>query len=173
MTVSNLIINSGFETGTLEGWTARNVSVTTVSPHTGRYSAFFPSGSTNSFLEQTVSIEPGQNFQLLVSLSKSGALPNPELNLSVTFLNEANTEVGFGLSTEVTSGTLPSVLLNDWHEVYQVTGTAPVNATQARIQITQMNNRWYYSGILVDDVHLLSFGDGTGATGATGPFITF
>lgn len=171
MTVHNLITNGGFETGTLDGWASTNAMITAVSPHSGRYSAMFPAGLAPSSLSQTVTVEPGENFNLFVSLAKFGIFQNPTIQLRITFLNQNNTEVGTGLSTEITSGTLPSAIFNNWHEIYQVTGVAPANATQARVEIIKTDSRLYYSPVLIDDVNLLSYPSGMGPTGPTGMFI--
>lgn len=168
LTVQNLITNGGFETGDLEGWGTLNTMVTYFSPHTGNYAAFFPSGATPASMSQTVTIEPGESFKLLVSLAKFGLLPHPRINISVTFFNENNAQVGTGLNTVITNGTLPSATLNNWHEVYQITAAAPETATQARVELSKADHRFYYSSVLIDDVMLLRFPGSSAPPGATG-----
>lgn len=169
LTVHNLISNGGFERGNLEEWDSLNTMITSFSPHTGHYSAMFLSGVTPAYLAQTVTIEPGEGFKLLVSLAKFGILQHPSINISVTFFDENNDEVGTGLNTVITNGTLPSALFNNWHEVYQITGAAPETATQAKVEISKADHQVYYSSVLIDDVNLLSFSGYSDPPGVTGP----
>jgi hypothetical protein len=63
---ANLIVNGGFETGTLSPWSkTNNVSVVTSGPHTGTNDALFSQIASPSFnsLSQTISTSTG-NFDL-------------------------------------------------------------------------------------------------------------
>src|SRR5699024_10344242 len=126
-------------------------------------------GISQSSLTQTVPVTTGQNFQLLVSLAKYGFLPSPLLSIRVSYLNDDNIEVGAGLDTIMTSGSLPNVFLDSWKEIYHVTDTAPDAATQVRVEILKPAGRFYTSNVLVDDVALLAFTTGTTPPGPTGP----
>ncbi|WP_052360724.1 NTTRR-F1 domain [Oceanobacillus manasiensis] len=171
MAVTNLILNGGFETGTLSEWSAQNSYVTASSPHSGRYAAVLRSGLSASSLSQLVPIMPGENFQLLISLSRYGVFGSPRLILRVYFLNELNLEVGMGLDVEIARGSLPNALTNNWQEIYYITEEAPETATQARIEISKPAGNLFSSTVMVDDVALLDFetGSGEGEPGPTGP----
>ena len=70
MGINNLIINGGFETGTLTPFIATNTFIDSLQSHTGYWSARFPGGNSTSSLVQSVPVTPGTKLELLVSLSK-------------------------------------------------------------------------------------------------------
>ncbi|MDY0410350.1 NTTRR-F1 domain [Virgibacillus soli] len=172
MAINNLLLNGGFEDGNLDNWSATNTTISDHS-HTGNFSARFRCIGSAS-LSQTVPISNGRNYQLLISLAKSGILPAPSLVLRVTFLNEVDMVVGNGTQVNIPANNLPNVFFNTWHHVYQITEDAPPEATQAKVQILKFDpNNSFYSSVLIDDVQLLDFeASGTmppGPTGPTGP----
>jgi len=59
--VTNPVVNPGFETGSLSGWTASGVAAATRYPHTGSYAATLgnSSPSTDSTLAQTFTLPAG------------------------------------------------------------------------------------------------------------------
>ncbi|MFD2628589.1 NTTRR-F1 domain, partial [Oceanobacillus kapialis] len=168
MAVTNLIVNGGFESGTLSEWSSSNSYVTISSPHSGNYAAVLRNGIGAASLSQIVPITSGESYQLLVSLSRYGLLGSPRLIIRVYFLNELNLEVGTGLEVEVTSGSLPNAVNNNWQELYHVTEPAPETASQARVEISKPFGSFFSSAVLVDDVALLDF-DGEGGEGSPGP----
>ncbi|HLR09305.1 MAG TPA: NTTRR-F1 domain [Bacillota bacterium] len=170
MAVSNLLINGGFERGSLDGWIGNNAYITASYSHSGQFSANISPGSTPSSLVQTVPItDSGQNYQLLVSLAKYGFFQSPALTIRVSYLNSDNIEVGTGGSTIIIDGSLPNVLLESWKEIYLVTDVAPAAATQVQVEIAKLAGRFYTSNVLVDDVALLAFTTDTTPPGPTGP----
>ncbi|HLR41536.1 MAG TPA: NTTRR-F1 domain, partial [Virgibacillus sp.] len=76
MAINNLIVNGGFETGTLDGWSAVNANVSGLKSHAGRFSAVFM-GRSQASLSQTVPISGDQSLELLVSLSKYSLATSP------------------------------------------------------------------------------------------------
>lgn len=172
MAVNNLITNGGFESGNLDGWSQINAFVTPYTPHSGRFVAGFNSGAQDAAISQLVPITPGQNFQLLVSLSKYGLLQSPTIELSVTYLDTNNTVVGTGLSMVIPNGSLPSSFLSNWQVIYQVTEMAPTDATMAQVEIRKPYRPFFSSLVFIDDVNLLAF-EPTTPPGPTGPTGTF
>lgn len=171
---NNLIANGGFETGTFADWSANNAAIATNHSHSGSYSAYFPAGNSHSSLTQTAPISAGDNVQLLISLAKFGFQRNPRIIIRIAYLDDMNTEVGSGLNLAIEPGTLPNVILNNWHEIYQVTDIAPANATQVRIEISKPMGMYFSSNVLIDDVSLLTVdSDVSGPPGPTGPTGTF
>ncbi|HBZ09404.1 MAG TPA: collagen-like protein, partial [Bacillus bacterium] len=167
MSVTNLINNGGFETGTLGGWTANNTSITTSHTHTGQYAAVFNQGFVASSLTQTVPISPNQSYLLKVSLASQGS---NQIILRVIYLNENNVEVGTGLDINVPFGQLfPVSIYENWKEIYQVTEPAPSTATKARVEIIKPGNLSAMFRVVIDDVVLLEFEGSDGVPGPTGP----
>ena len=80
MPLINLIVNGGFETGTLPPWTGVGASVTSAYSHSGAYSAELSPNSVNAFIAQLVPVVPGQTYDFEASLAKIGPLPS--MNLS-------------------------------------------------------------------------------------------
>ncbi|WP_328128589.1 NTTRR-F1 domain, partial [Priestia megaterium] len=58
MSIQNLIINGGFETGTLTSWSSANTTVTSQFSHSGSFSARFQSSPFTSYIGQFVPLNP-------------------------------------------------------------------------------------------------------------------
>src|SRR5699024_8426839 len=99
LAINNLIVNGGFETGTLDGWSAVNANVSGLISHAGRFSAVFM-GRSQASLSQTVPISGDLSLELLVSLSKYSLATSPAISIQVVYLNADNAEVGRGLDVE-------------------------------------------------------------------------
>ncbi|WP_200411107.1 NTTRR-F1 domain [Virgibacillus salexigens] len=169
MTVNNLLLNGGFETGDFQSWEIMNSTITQFYSHTGNASAKLGGGTSPASISQTVPVAPGQNFQLLASLSSTRFLSNPRVTLVVDFLDENNAVITNGLFVEISQGDLPNAVSSNWTEIYHTTDIVPETATQAIVQISKQSGNFLSSSILVDDVALLDFDSNPDIPGPTGP----
>ncbi|MEH7521557.1 NTTRR-F1 domain, partial [Priestia megaterium] len=167
MSIQNLIINGGFETGTLTPWTSANTTVTSQFSHSGSLSARFQSSPFASYIGQFVPLNPGESMEVLASFAKVGTAPSTPVFIQVTFYDSLSNFLGPGLGTTILGGRIPTADNNTWLEIYQTTTPAPPNTTQAFILI-YTSPQAGTANVLVDDVALLVAPD-TGATGPTGP----
>src|SRR5699024_4669420 len=169
MAIDDLITNGGFEAGTLMNWDATNAGITGFNPHSGRYAAYLNAGPGSANLSQTVPVDGGESYQLIVSLAKYGFFSSPDIFVRVTFLDMNNAEVGSGLNVQISSSTLPNAVFNSWQEIYHTTNMAPDTATQARVEIIKPMGGLLDSSVMVDDVSFLEATPTLGAPGPTGP----
>jgi len=163
--VSNRMTNGGFETGGLPPWIGMHASITPYQSHSGYYAVVLTGGSTNSFIYQFTSVQPGEQFEFVASLSKSSAGTSPPVSLSVIYYDDAYRYLGYGMILNIAAGELPDASTNSWKEVYHTTTPEPTGTTQALIVV----NKLPFAGstaVLVDDVALLT---GTGSIGPPGP----
>jgi hypothetical protein len=169
MSIQNLIINGGFETGTLTPWSSANTTVTSQFSHSGSFSARFQSSPFTSFIGQFVPLNPGERIEVLASFAKVGTAPSTPVFIQVTFYDSLSNFLGPGLGITIPIGHIPTVDNDTWLEIYQTTTPAPANTTQAFILIHTLSQA-RTANVLVDDVALLVAPTGDiGATGATGP----
>ncbi|SET77047.1 hypothetical protein SAMN05216389_12640, partial [Oceanobacillus limi] len=168
MTINNLIVNGSFETGDFTGWEVINADIISEFAHSGNYSARLANSTVAASLSQIVPAEPGEAYELLVSLSKSNLQQSPTILLQVLFLDDANNVVAVGLETEIEYGSIPVILDDTWLEVYQTTDVSPTGTTQAQVIISKPISSLTAPFIYVDDVSLLDVSD-SGAPGPTGP----
>jgi hypothetical protein len=90
MSIKNLVVNGGFETGSLNPWIALNAAITTISTHSGFYAAVLEGGAVNAVLAQDVPVEAGESYELIVSLAKAGAEPNPLVMVTISYYDPAS-----------------------------------------------------------------------------------
>jgi hypothetical protein len=169
MSFQNLIINGGFETGTLTSWSPANTTVTSQFSHSGSFSVRFQSSPFTSYIGQFVPLNSGERMEFLASFAKVGTAPSTPVFIQVTFYDSLSNFLGPGLGITIPIGHIPTVDNDTWLEIYQTTTPAPANTTQAFILIHTLSQA-RTANVLVDDVALLVAPTGDiGATGATGP----
>ncbi|WP_412762099.1 NTTRR-F1 domain, partial [Priestia endophytica] len=168
MSIQNLIVNGGFETGTLSPWFFSNAIVTNQFSHSNFYSARLQGGDTVSYIGQLVPVNPGDTFELLVSLAKVGLDQAAPIQIQVVYLNDLSNSLGNGLFINIPVNRIPTADNNTWLEIHQITTPAPPSATQAFVLINT-GPQVETADILVDDVSLLTVIGVTGPTGPTGP----
>ncbi|WP_269448557.1 NTTRR-F1 domain [Metabacillus kandeliae] len=170
MSLQNLIINGGFESGTFTPWTPQNASVTNTASHSGFFSASLQGGAVVSYVSQIVPISAGNGFEFLLSLAKTSAAPSPDVQAQVTFLDSGFNSLATGLFLTIPASRIPAAANDTWLEVYQTTQVSPPGAAFAFILINTLPLAGT-ANVLVDDVALLNAvggSDGSGTTGATG-----
>src|SRR4051812_45296070 len=97
MSIQNLIINGGFETGTLVPWTSSNTTVTNLFSHSGTFSARLQGGPITSYIAQFVPVTPGVSYELLISLAKVGVQPAAPVVIQVFYFDNLFNLLGQGL----------------------------------------------------------------------------
>ncbi|WP_144620553.1 NTTRR-F1 domain, partial [Bacillus licheniformis] len=163
MTIENRIINGGFETGSLPPWTGFNAVVTSNFSHSGIYSVNLVTSSIG-ILAQSFLVNPGENFEFVISISKASSAPNPAIVITVDYYNSSFDFLSQGLSLTIPVNRLSAV--NVWNEIYATTNSAPPGTVIGVVTIQKLP----LSGgapILIDDVAMITI-DQPGATGATG-----
>jgi hypothetical protein len=160
LTIDNRIINGSFETGGLTPWSGFDASITTMKTHSGYYSALLSGGASDAYVYQIVPVNPGENFEFLVSLAKVGTDNSPPVAATVAYYDVSFSFLGYGLIVEIPSDGLPDN--HEWLVVYQTTSPAPTGTTQALVLVVSLPEAGT-SDVLADDVALLSI---TGPTGA-------
>jgi len=155
MTVQNLIINGGFETGTLSPWAGINATISMQYSHSGFFSTRLQGGNTVSYIAQIVPINPGEGFEFLVSLAKVGLAPAAPVIIQVIYLDNLSISTGNGFFTNIPVDRIPNANNDTWLEIYQTTIPAPPNTTQAVIVVNTLPQVGT-ADILVDDVSLLT-----------------
>lgn len=71
--ITNLIINGGFENGTLLPFLTVNASIDGTHSHSGLFSASLFGGIGNAVIVQEVPVSSNQSYELFASLAKVGA----------------------------------------------------------------------------------------------------
>lgn len=89
MSIINLVVNGGFETGDLAPWTASNTTISSEFSHSGNFSARFQGGPVVSFIAQFVPVNPGEGLELLASFAKVGFSPAAPVTIQVFYFDES------------------------------------------------------------------------------------
>lgn len=166
--LENRIENGGFETGSLSPFTGTEAVIVDTNSHSGIFSVRMTGGTANAFVQLFVPVEPGDSFELLVSLAKSDAAVSPPVSITVGYYSAAFAYLGSGLSAYLPPDRLPDNAEDNWIELYLTVSPAPAEATQALILINKLPLAGS-SDMVLDDIALLAVNAPTGATGATGP----
>ncbi|MCY9170615.1 NTTRR-F1 domain, partial [Bacillus atrophaeus] len=162
--MSNLIVNGGFETGDLTGWSSAYTEINSQFAHTGRYSAQFADTIPFAFLAQMVPVTAGQSLAFQVSLGTLGIEPSPQVSMQILFVNDIGEQIGTGLDVVIVPDNLPNLVFNTWNEIYQTTHQIPSDGAFAIIIISKTS----FGPVLIDDVSIVEFVNGIGVTGPTG-----
>ncbi|MCY8817533.1 NTTRR-F1 domain, partial [Bacillus atrophaeus] len=162
--MSNLIVNGGFETGDLTGWSSAYTEINSQFVHTGRYSAQFANTIPFAFLAQMVPVTAGQSLAFQVSLGTLGIEPSPQVSMQILFVNDIGEQIGTGLDVVIVPDNLPNLVFNTWNEIYQTTHQIPSDGAFAIIIISKTS----FGPVLIDDVSIVEFVNGIGVTGPTG-----
>lgn len=155
--MKNLIINSGFETGTLTPFTGTNVLIQSNYSHSGQFCVLLPGGERESQLMQSVSINPGSQLQLKVSLAKAEPKPAPPITIAIAYHTSTFVFIDYGLKKEIQYNQLPYVLGESWLEFIQNPIPSPTNAAYAQVLITKPC-AYGTSDFLIDDIQLIDLG---------------
>nr|WP_254241439.1 NTTRR-F1 domain [Bacillus safensis] len=86
MSFQNLIVNGGFEIGTLFPWSGVNTTITSQFSHSGYFTVGFLGGTVTSYIAQFVPAKAGEGSEFLVSLAREGFLPAPSVTIQLLIL---------------------------------------------------------------------------------------
>lgn len=160
--VTNLISNSGFESGTTAGWTASNCTAQAVSgswTSTGQYAIrLFPSTSaTNSFVYTTVQVEPNTTYTVSATIRvgqpMTGSVDSAARRILITgTVNGSSYELG-------RSAQGPNATNGTQRLSRTFTTPAVLDSNQIIVRLYHGQTSTGYVGILWDDVMLVE-GDG-------------
>jgi hypothetical protein len=170
MSLNNLVVNGDFASGSLLPWLSLNAQITGVNSHSGLYSARLQGGNASAYLIQYLSVTPGEKYELLLSLAKAGAAQSPPVNISISYYDDSNNFLGYGLNENVYVNRLPNGTTAEWiTDYFTTTIVVPPTASLAALAIFKIPQSGS-SDLLVDDIALL---EATGAQGPQGPPGTF
>lgn len=167
LSFTELIVNTGFETGAFPPWLQQNAIITSQYRHSGFFAAQLEGDAIGAFVVQFLPIPANQRFEFIVSLAKVGAAPNAQVLISVEYYDINFNYIGAGLTKAIAPGALPDVTENNWLEIYEITDVSPAATVYADVLISRVSEAGT-ADIVVDDVSLVAV-EGGGATGPTGP----
>lgn len=99
MSINDLMINVGFETGSFPPWIPFNALITSLYTQSEFNAARLTGGTVNSYIYQIVPINPGESYEFIVSLSKVGAAQSPPVSLSIPYYDAGFNFIGYRLIT--------------------------------------------------------------------------
>lgn len=85
ISVRNILVNPGFETGAFYPWSSFHSAITAQFSHTGFFSARLEGEGVNSYIFQIIPIKEKVNYDFLASLAKIGPLPSPPVTLAINY----------------------------------------------------------------------------------------
>lgn len=167
--VTNLISNSGFESGTISGWTPVNCTAQAVSgswSSTGAYAIrLFPSTSaTNSYVYATVNVEPNTTYTISATIRVGQPMTGTVDSAARRILVTATVN---GSGYEIARSTQGPNTTNGTQRLSRTfTTPAVLDSNQIIVRLYHGQSSTGYVGILWDDV-LLVEGDGIDTDGVT------
>jgi hypothetical protein len=167
VSIQNVLINGGFETGSIVPWNASNTVITSQFSHTGAYSARLQGGAVTSYISQYFLAAPGNGIEFLASFAKVGANPSIPIVVQIYFLSSSYVVLSLGLNFNVPTNRIPNINDATWLEVYQTSLLPPPGTTYGFLVISNLPQAGT-ADVLVDDVSILSVPTASGATGTTG-----
>ncbi|MFP7494644.1 NTTRR-F1 domain, partial [Terribacillus saccharophilus] len=165
----NIVVNGGFEAGSLEPWVSSFATVTRQISYSGNFAAVLDGTQETAYIAQYVTpVIAGYNYDLSVYLARGSELPAPAAQVQIYFLTNDYQLNGRGLLLDIPAESIPVASQEGWANVTGVSVTAPEGTAQIFLLINTLPNP-ATGNILVDNVSVTIFGSGTGVTGATGP----
>lgn len=155
MGVINMISNGDFETGSFSPWTSVNTVIDSTRSHTGFFSARFPGNIINSYILQTFPANPGDNFEIFLALSKSGAFISPQFTITIAYYRPTFTFINNGLVLIIPSGEIPDVGNNEWAQIYAISTPAPAFTTRAQVLINKNALVANTPDVFADDIFVI------------------
>lgn len=157
----NLIVNPGFETGTLASWQSFNTTINRRFVQTGFFSAQLDGGMTNSYIQQVVPIVSNSSYQFVISLAKSSSLRAPMMSIFLLFLDASKQTVSLGFAMSMRTLNQPDSDTGAWKTIVESTTVAPATAAYALLFIHKVPQQ-RSSPVLVDDIGLYAYSGGGG-----------
>ncbi|MEW4282455.1 NTTRR-F1 domain [Priestia koreensis] len=168
MDINNVVMNSGFESNSLQPWVSLNGLLSKNYSHTGSFSVILQGGNINAFLYQFVPAMAGESFEFLVSIGKLGYSTPSTVTLQISYYDDALNFLGYGLIESIDVDRIPNpTVTNTWLEAYQNTSPAPSGTTQALILVNKLAAIGV-ADLVIDDIELLT-ATGSDLVGPTGP----
>lgn len=158
MASEDLIMNGGFETGSLSPWLGSGVTLATLPTHTGFYAVQLAGGGTNSYLYQMVPVTPGERYTLFLSLATNVMGTSPPLSVMLLYLDASYAFLGYGLTQYLPAGSLPNGGAGNWKSVYALSSPVPATGAYAILMVNQLPSVSSVP-VLVDDVVLGTGGE--------------
>lgn len=154
LAMKNLIINSGFETGTIAPFVGTNIIINSNHSHSGQHSVLLPGGQRESRIMQSVSINPGSQLQFKVSLAKVEQKPGPPITIGIAYQSSTHVFIEYGMKIELQYNQLPYILESYWLEIKEIPISPPPNAAYAQVFITKPPATGT-ADVLIDDIELI------------------
>lgn len=148
--IQNRMVNGGFEAG-LSGWISHNVSIVSSPTNEGFYAAQLNGGALNSYLIQSVSVNAGDTFELILSIAREDSGTAPVTSASVVYYGTGNTFLGYGLIENIS---FTGAVARAYKTVYGTTTPAPTGTVQAQIIINRLPTTGT-AAIIVDQIALI------------------
>lgn len=115
-----MVDNGTFQLGTLQNWSASNVTVVTnPPPFTDTFAAQFAGGAVTAVLSQQIKFGLSDSFQFFMAIAKDGAAVSPHINIQVVFLHADEQLLSSTLNLNIPAGA-PVFGISDYGYVYHL-----------------------------------------------------